>query len=415
MYLAGKYGKTVYCHGNTVHVKTEITPTDDDVVLEWGKTIISARTRTDLDAQLSAVTATGWNMRKCSGFTATATMKNVPLKIGGEYSWEDNAKGYDPHKVGQLSSSSFTDEKDAMEVARSVLLGRSLQFQSCEAKTEGNCRIRPGNRLTVKYLGRHSDGEYLVYSVEHSLSVQDGYFTTCHLKRNFCGVSNRSGNISAVDRERIDRQGANAQGENAASTSAGGIHEETQNDTEITSAEKTPTITNPRWENADNQTITKALVGDEVFLCADTENISDGTSAKIKVIEKDDDGNDDFVTELSAAIQDGKIRRKWKVVYTEDNDDTDSQKELEEKGYTLPEYAFTVESIGVNSEESGQLDVMGWIKTQFKDEITGEILTNKKYIIYLLDGSTISGKTNSNGYIELKDLKQGEYFIEFRD
>ena len=28
MYLAEKYGKTVYCHGNTVHVKTEITPTD---------------------------------------------------------------------------------------------------------------------------------------------------------------------------------------------------------------------------------------------------------------------------------------------------------------------------------------------------------------------------------------------------
>ena len=28
MYLAGKYGKTVYCHGNTVHVKTEIAPTD---------------------------------------------------------------------------------------------------------------------------------------------------------------------------------------------------------------------------------------------------------------------------------------------------------------------------------------------------------------------------------------------------
>ena len=154
--------------------KTEIAPTDDDVVLEWGKTIISTRTKTDLAAQLSAVTATGWDMRKCSGFTATATMKDVPLKIGGEYCWEDNAKGYDSHKVGQLSSSSFTDEKDAMEVARSVLLGRSLQFQSCEAKTEGNCRIRPGNRRTVKYLGRHSDGEYLVYSVEHSLSAQDG-------------------------------------------------------------------------------------------------------------------------------------------------------------------------------------------------------------------------------------------------
>ena len=308
MYLAGKYGKTVYCQGNTVHVKTEITPTDDDVVLERGKTIISARTKTDLAAQLSAVTATGWNMRKCSGFTATATMKDVPLKIGGEYCWEDNAKGYDSHKVWQLSSSSFTDEKDAMEVARSVLLGRSLQFQSCEAKTEGNCRIRPGNRLTVKYLGRHSDGEYLVQSVEHDLSVQDGYFTTCHLKRNFCGVGNNR-SISAIDRERIDRQGANAQGENAASTSASGNHEETQNNSENTSAEKTPTITSPRWEDENGKTLTKALVGDEVFLCADVTDIADGATATIRIIEKDNDGNDDFITELSTSVQEVSVIR----------------------------------------------------------------------------------------------------------
>ena len=306
MYLAGKYGKTVYCQGNTVHVKTEITPTDDDVVLERGKTIISARTKTDLAAQLSAVTATGWNMRKCSGFTATATMKDVPLKIGGEYCWEDNAKGYDPHKVGQLSSSSFTDEKDAMEVARSVLLGRSLQFQSCEAKTEGNCRIRPGNRLTVKYLGKHSDGEYLVQSVEHSLSAQEGYFTTCHLKRNFCGVSNNR-SISAIDRERIDRQGTNAQEETAAATSASGNQTESQKDTEESNAEeKSPKISSPRWEDENGRTITKALVGDEVFLCADVTDIADGATAKINIVEKDGDGNDDFVTELGVAVQEGR-------------------------------------------------------------------------------------------------------------
>lgn len=283
MYLAGKYGKTVYCHGNTVHVKTEITPTDDDVVLEWGKTIISARTKTDLAAQLSAVTATGWDMRKCAGFTATATMKDVPLKIGGEYCWEDNAKGYDSHKVEQLCSGSFTDEKDAMEVARSVLLGRSLQFQSCEAKTEGNSRIRPGNRLTVKYLGKHSDGEYLVYSVEHDLSVQDGYFTTCHLRRNFCGVGNKNRSISEIDRERIDRQSANAQQEAKSSPSpAGGSQAESQNNTEENNTEKkNPSITNPRWEDTDGRTITKALVGDEVYLCAETENIADGAGAKI--------------------------------------------------------------------------------------------------------------------------------------
>ena len=413
MYLAGKYGKTVYCHGDTVYVKTEITPTDDNVVLERGKSLISARTKTDLAAQLSAVTATGWDMRKCSGFTATATMKDVPLKIGGEYCWEDNAKGYDSHKVGQLSSSSFTDEKDAMEVAKSVLLGRSLQFQSCEAKTEGSGRIRPGNRLTVKYLGRHSDGEYLVYSVEHSLSVQDGYFTTCHLKRNFCGVSNNR-SISAIDRERIDRQSANAQEETAAATSSGsGNQAESQNDTEGSNAEeKSPKISNPRWENADNQTITKALVGDEVFLCADTENISDGTSAKIKIVEKDDDGNDDFVADLSATVQEGKIRRKWKVVYTEDNDDTESQKEMEEKGYTLPEYAFTVECDGVESEESGQLDVRDWISFSFSEE-DKVFLKNNLFYFYSGDwkSETFSFSTEKQIFKDIPLFRNNELQI----
>ena len=413
MYLAGKYGKSVYCHGNTVHVKTEITPTDDDVVLEWGKSLISARTKTDLAAQLSAVTATGWDMRKCAGFTATATMKDVPLKIGGEYCWEDNAKGYDPHKVEQLCSGSFTDGKDAMEVARSVLLGRSMQFQSCDARTEGNSHIRSGNRLTVKYLGSQSDGEYLVWSVEHDFSVQDGYFTTCHLKRNFCGISNRSGSISAVDRERIDSHSTNAQQKVKSSPSpAGGIQAESQNNTEESNAEKKNlSITNPRWENADGQTITKALVGDEVFLCADVTDIADGTSAKINIVEKDNDGNDDFVAELSTSVQEGKIRRKWKVVYMADDDDTDSQKELEEKGYTLPEYAFTVECDSVKSEESGQLDVRGWIKTQFRDRRTGEPIANRKYIIYLSDDTAKTGTTDSEGFVYEKDLKHGEYYI----
>ena len=358
------------------------------------------------------VTATGWDMKKCTGFTATATMKDVPLKIGGEYSWEDNVKGYDPHKVEQLSSGSFTDGKDALEVARSVLLSRSMQFQSCEARTEGDSRIRPGNRLTVKYLGKHSDGEYLVYSVEHDFSVQDGYFTTCHLRRNFCGASNKNRSISEIDRERIDSHGEES--EIGETSSGSGIQAESQNSTEETSSEKkNPSITSPRWEDANGKAITKALVGDEVYLCADVTDIADGTTAKIRIVEKDNDGNDDFVTELTTSVQDGKIRCKWKVIYTEDNDDTDSQKELEEKDYTLPEYAFTAECDGIESEESGQLDVRGWIRTQFINKRTGKPIANHKYIIYLFDGTTKTGTTDSEGFVYEKDLKHGEYYIEF--
>ena len=313
------------------------------------------------------------------------------------------------YKVWQLSSSSFTDEKDAMEVARSVLLVRSLQFQSCEAKTEGNCRIRPGNRLTVKYLGKHSDGEYLVYSVEHSLSAQDGYFTTCHLKRNFCGVSNNR-SISAIDRERIDRQSSNAQEETVAATSASGNQTESQNDTEESNAEeKSPKISNPHWEDENGKTLTKALIGDEVFLCADVTDIADGATAKINIVEKD--GDDDFVAELSTSVQEGKIRRKWKVVYMADDDDTDSQKELEEKGYTLPEYAFTVECDGTKSEESGQLDVTGGLKVQLKENKTNAILKNIKISLKQNDSIYKTLTTDENGCFELMEIPIGEYEI----
>ena len=223
--------------------------------------------------------------------------------------------------------------------------------------------------------------------------------------------NNRS--ISAIDRERIDRQSSNAQEETVAATSASGNQTESQNDTEESNAEeKSPKISNPHWEDENGKTLTKALIGDEVFLCADVTDIADGATATIRIVEKDNDGNDDFVTELSAAVQDGKIRRKWKVVYTEDNDDTDSQKEMEEKGYTLPEYAFTVESSGVKSEESEQLDVRGWIKFQLKETESDRIFSNVPVRILKEDGTIIKCKSDENGYVYLKDLLFGKYSIE---
>lgn len=126
-------------------------------------------------------------------------------------------------------------------------------------------------------------------------------------------------------------------------------------------------ITNPCWKNSDGQSITKALVGDEVLLCADVQDIENGASAEITIVEKDKDGNDDEVATVSGKVYNGKIEAKWKVKYTADDDDENSQKELEEKGYTLPEYAFNVECDGVESDESGQLDVKDCIEITIND------------------------------------------------
>jgi phage protein D len=240
--LAYRYGKAVWCQGGTVHVKTEITPSDDDVILERGKSIISARTKTSIAKQLSAATCTGWSIMDCRGFATTATMKDIPLRIG-EYSWEDNSKGYDPKRTEQITTDEILDEEDAAAVAKAYIQNRSLKFQSCDIKTQGNC-------LTVKYVGKQSDGEYLIESVEHTLDMQSGLITRCHLIRNFCEVSNRSGTVSEVNRERADSQINGSQEGNVPEVSS--LSSESQMDnqgeSENTSNEKNPKITNPHWE-----------------------------------------------------------------------------------------------------------------------------------------------------------------------
>ena len=348
----------------------------------------------------------------CRGFAATATMKDIPLRIGGEYSWEDNSKGYDPKRTEQITTEEILDEEDAAAVAKAYIQNRSFKFQSCDIKTQGNYRIKPGNRLTVKYVGKQSDGEYLIESVEHTLDMQGGFITRCHLIRNFCEVCNRSGTASEIGRERADNQinGTQEGNVSAVSSPSSRSQSENQGESENISNEKSPKISNPRWEDENGRTIAKALVGDEVYLCADVTDIADGATATIRIIEKDNDGNDDDLTSLTDKVQDGKIRCDWKVIYTEDNDDTDSQKEMEEKGYTLPEYAFTVECNGTESEESGQLDVMGWIKKQIVYRYTNKPMINLPYKLFTTNGKLVSeGKSDNFGYISVENIKIGRY------
>lgn len=117
-------------------------------------------------------------------------------------------------------------------------------------------------------------------------------------------------------------------------------------------------ILQPQWIK-DGAVISTSPIKVAVILYAEAQNIADGTEATIRIIEKDGDGNDDEIETVTVQAAGGKIEYAWTVIYTADDDDSNSEEENTKKGFSLPEYAFTVECAGLKSEESGQLNVTG--------------------------------------------------------
>ena len=138
--------------------------------------------------------------------------------------------------------------------------------------------------------------------------------------------------------------------------------------------------------------------------------IKDGTTVTIKIVEKDADGKDDPVATLSAVVSDGKIKCQWQVTYTADEDDADSQKELAEKGYTLPEYAFVVECGGATSGESGVLEVRGWIHQEVTYYKSSSEVKDMKYHLEFSDTYKIEGRV-AGGSIKEGELPLGNIVL----
>ena len=284
----------------------------------------------------------------------------------------------------------------------------SMEYQTGVGKCEGNRHVFPGMRVTIKYVGEHFSGEYIAERVVHEVSVNGPFTTEVYVKRNMT-----AGGASHVPGAELAEQecAGNTETEQAA-VEEGDEHAALyENEADDTAADtEQPAITQLLWKK-DTSAISKALIGDTVLLCAEVRNIPDGTDAVIRIAEQDDDGTNDAVAVLTAAVSNGRILCAWDVVYTADNDDSSSVQELQEKGYTVPEYVFTVECGGVKSGKSPLLEVMCWIRTKVINQYTKAPIKNRKYQIMKNNNIIITGKTDNEGYVYLSDIEIGNFVL----
>ena len=160
-----------------------------------------------------------------------------------------------------------------------------------------------------------------------------------------------------------------------------------------------------KWEKDGNE-IKEAMIGDKVKLIGDFDDVDNGQAVTIKLYEHDADKKHDHIKDFQTMVSDKKVEIEWDVEYHEDKDDTDSQKEQNEKGYTLPEYMFTVDGFSV---ESGVLDVKSTKEITVTNEETGEPVKSAEFTIIFPDGTEQSGTTSDKGIIKVEKCNFKHY------
>jgi hypothetical protein len=188
-YLMGQaraYGKQVYANDTTIHVKNEISIRSDEVIYEWGKSLVSLKAKQTGDGLLSSVDYIGREHLANKSFVDKATLNDIPVKIGGLKSCTEASTGGRGSRAAIEVDLSSEDSEEAKQLAIGMLQCNSYGLGYAYGVGEGNYKLRPGMRVTLKMVSETYEGEHMAEKVVHRFDRRNGYTVEFDLKRNMC-------------------------------------------------------------------------------------------------------------------------------------------------------------------------------------------------------------------------------------
>lgn len=156
--------------------------------LEWGRTLRSFVPTLTLSGQVSKVTVRGWNPDKKAAVVGSAEPKD--LEEGKGKTGADKAKTGAGGRQDVVIGASVQTEKEAKDLALSLLKSRVNAFITGKAAVIGRPDIRPGDKVTIANLGSRFSGTYDVTRVEHSLDDK-GFTTSFDVRKTHVGEAGK--------------------------------------------------------------------------------------------------------------------------------------------------------------------------------------------------------------------------------
>ena len=160
-----------------------------------------------------------------------------------------------------------------------------------------------------------------------------------------------------------------------------------------------PKIEKAEWQDAEGNSINKALAGEAIKLYAEVTEFEEGQGVTFTVYNGQ---TQEAVYEAGADVQDGKAEAQW--TYHWDGE------ELKEK----PKYYFEVTANRCKPVKSEEAEMGAKIKISLIDDFNKSIKKGYKAILYLSDGSTEEISFDSEGKYERTDLIPGKYTVKLK-
>ncbi len=182
--MVRKYDCKMYVKDDKLAIKKIGDESSDEVIIEWGKTLLEFGVQADTSSLLSEVEVRGWDNEKGEvivGTAKTSDLKKIYDKsvFGGDIV----KKNFGDAKM-ILVDNAITDQNGADALSLDIISNNSNMYVRGSGKAEGNNKIHAGMIIELKELGGRFSGKYFVESTRHVLDSSSGYNTYFTVARN---------------------------------------------------------------------------------------------------------------------------------------------------------------------------------------------------------------------------------------
>ena len=149
----------------------------------WGENLIEFTPKLSVEDQVSAVTVRGWDPRTKQTVQYRATAQDLPVADGAGNSGATASMSASPRgKEDVIVDASVMDIEEAKKLAISRLTQSAYRYKTGSGRVMGEPKMRPGDNLQLRGIGKRFSGLWHVVQVDHSFG-SGGFITSFQVEK----------------------------------------------------------------------------------------------------------------------------------------------------------------------------------------------------------------------------------------